>query len=178
MVKATIKREAPVPKRLLTVPSGTLLLLVLTAACSHANSRERAFSRLLQSDDVNSSILLSPVAAERTPSVGAFVAAQIENRAEEEVVFPPGYGARGFIWLDADGVWEEISNEVDYPDVGFELGPAGGSTPFISTVNFASTDPRIGETVAIRILVEGSLRPHGEAENVSIAAFVDVALTR
>lgn len=173
------KRGTSAPRRLFFAATSPVLLLVFASACTLGGARERAFSGMLQSGDVNSSVGLSSIDAYLTPSNGVFVALQIENRANERVVFPPAYGARGFIWLDADGAWEEIPNEVVYPDVGFELGPAGGSrSPFMSTVNFASTDPRIPEVRNIRILVQGSLEQNDVGTIRKVEAFVDVDMPR
>jgi len=159
-----------------TLAPTAAFLLALSLGCSPRHPGEIAFDQLLSSEDANTSIALSPISVEIDDSSGVFVSLQLQNNSTEAVAFPPGYGARGFLWSDKGRSWSEISNEIVFPEVGYELGPSGGDVPYIGTANFASSDPQLLGARSIRLLVEGSLLDRDGLADGPISAYVDAEL--
>lgn len=104
-------------KKALVVPF--VLLLPALFACSPRSARESGFDRFLSSYDTNARIALRPISTEATESLMVSVSVQLTNNSSQSVGFPPGYGARGFLWSDEGRSWSEISNEIVFPEVGY-----------------------------------------------------------
>ena len=160
-----------------TLAPTAAFLLALSFGCSPGHPGDAAFDQLLSSEDANTSIGLSPISVETDDPSGVFVSLQLQNNSTEAVAFPPGYGARGFLWSDDGRSWSEINNEIVFPEIGYELGPSGGEVPYIGTANFASSDPRLLGARSIRLLVEGSLLDNDGLADGPISAFVDTELS-
>jgi len=159
--------------------SGFLAALLISAVaegCVGSSPREVAFAEISNAKDLNSSIGLTPISTETATSSGLFLVLQLRNNASRSVGFPPGYGARAFIWSEASRSWDEVPNEITFPGVGYKLGPSGGKEPYIGTANFVSNDPRLIDAESVRVLVEGSLLDERGNADGAIAAYADVLL--
>ena len=153
-----------------------VVLLLGGSSCSTMSTRESAFAQYLTSGNTNKSVTLQPLDSEASETEGTYVAVQVRNNSSSHATFPPGYGARGFLWNSVDEVWLEFPNEVIFPDVEFELGPGGGDVPYIGVADFASRDTNLLTSGRVRILVQGYLLSEEGLPGEAVSGFLDVAL--
>lgn len=151
-----------------------LVPLALTlAGCSPIPGTEVEFRKLLGTSDINTTIILGGPTASNSGGAGYLIVVGVTNQSRHWVAFPPEYGAVGYKWVEATGLWEEVPNSVESPDVRVLLGPAEGPDSSNGILFFSpgSTWPASGP---LRIAVRGALRNDDGSLGKEVAAYIDV----
>jgi hypothetical protein len=164
------------PKLRLATSAVLLALLMGAEGCSAGSVSDRAFARLFPLEDTNRSLTLQLFETSTTPKGDTLFTLTLSNASKYFTTFPPGYGARGFVWTGDTGEWQEVMNEVEFQDVELALGGEGSAQASLGFVEFSAPRPSLGDAAVVRIVVEGTQHEQGASRRADVLAFVDVDL--
>jgi hypothetical protein len=152
---------------------GLVILGASLAGCSRILETDRAFGALVDTRDINRSIVLDSAEADSSPGAGILITARITNRSGSWAVFPAEYGAMGYVWNEASGQWKEVPNLVQAPDIPYLLGPRGGEYAYAGTVVYSPGSAWPGST-PLRVLVHGRIKTDDGTLGEEVGAFIDI----
>lgn len=158
---------------------GFLIVMALaTSGCAGRStaSREQAFSDLFPVEDANSSLSLMPLDGLTGTDFDAALSFQLENHSSRVILFPPGFGVRGFVFTEQSQEWTEIPNAVEFPEVQMVLGPRGGNLPHIDVVDYKPGTELPGGSAGMRVVVVGTQLNEDMTSGDSVLAYIDVTL--
>jgi hypothetical protein len=126
-------------------------------------------------EEMNTKMHLTVPDGWNTFKIGDHVGLNVEVTSEDQIVFPPDFGARMFIY--GNNQWKEVANFMTYPDGSIVLSPSNGN-PF----NDGATDvvpilPDTEKPATLRIILVGDVYRDGQVTSEKTAAYIDVNLT-
>jgi hypothetical protein len=154
------------------------LVVILTSCIGRSVSvKDSSFAGMFPIDDINESLELSFVEVYSSELVENEVTLNLENLSPTIVIFPPNYGARGFMYNSVNEVWIEISNKIMfYPETGIGLDSRDNELQnsgfVLFSPDFGNSDP----PSSIRIIVIGNPVINDEISEIEYGAFIDVDL--
>lgn len=156
------------------------VIFLALAACSAAmdSAREAEFAQFLPGEDVNKSLQMEVIEKD-----GAFTSEDtidflLRNAANEAIVLPHDFGARGFYYEPNSEQWIELKNMMRYsPDTLNLIVPSGGALSDRIIVGFDPDEEGIELPIRLRVLVVGSFYRDNETTDEKVAAFADAMIT-
>jgi hypothetical protein len=154
----------------------SLLLLLVTACKAKPTIPADAMPDIgIPPGEMNTKIKLTAPYGWNTFKVGDVVSINVEGISEDQIAFPPDYGARMFIY--ENNQWKEVANFTTYPDGSIVLSPRKGN-PFND--GGTALDPILTDManpVTLRIILIGNIYRDGQITAEKTAAYIDVNLT-
>jgi hypothetical protein len=154
-----------------------LALLIGAGNCAAPSPEEAAFAHLFPVEDANRSLSLRLLETSTMPSGATLFTLALSNASQYLTTFPPGYGARGFIWRKDIARWQEVKNEVEFQDLELALGAEGSDQTSLGFVEFSSLQSELVNGSQLRVVVRGTQREKDTAPRADVLAFVDINLS-
>jgi hypothetical protein len=99
----------------------------------------------------------------------------VEVMGDDEIVFPPDFGVKMFLY-DA-GDWVEIEGvATEYSGGAFVLSPSNGNPLLVGDTTVFPILPDPDKPATLRIFVTGHFYRHGKATDERVGAYVDLVL--
>jgi hypothetical protein len=156
---------------------GIPLLLLLITACKDQPSIPAGVMPDIgiSAKEMNTKVQLTAPDGWNTFKIGDVIGLDVGVMSEEQIAFPPDYGARMFIY--ENNQWKEVANFMTYPEGSIILSPRKGNYLNDGSANL---DPMLTDAthpVTLRIILVGNIYRDGQVTNEKTAAYIDVNLT-
>lgn len=125
------------------------------------------------------SLSLELVDGEAPSGASALVNMVLVNMSQNDILFPPGNGARLFVLSQPDGSWIEIGNRAVYVGSGDTLAPS--SDPPGNSVALITVAPDlegIKLPASLRVIVVGDVVSGGTPTGQQASAYSDIVVSR
>ena len=159
---------------------GTTILLfavmAIAVSCGTVSPQELAFGQLFPFEDTNRSLTLTLFETRTTPAGASLFTLTLSNASRYLTTFPPGYGARGFIWRNDTSQWQEVKNEVEFQGLELALGPRGSDQTSLGFVEFSSPFSELATGTQLRVVVHGTQHEEDATARADVLAFIDIEL--
>jgi len=133
----------------------------------------KEFRALVPTSDMNRTLVLDSARVDNQPGLEILVTMGLNNKSENWVVFPSGYGATAYAWSSGTGQWEKVANRVRFDETPNLLGPSGGEHPSGGVVVFSPGEVWPDPSV-LRVVVLGKIRNEDGTMGVDVGAYIDV----
>jgi hypothetical protein len=126
-------------------------------------------------EEFNTKVRLSAPAGWNTFKTDDVIGLAVEVISEEPVVFPHDYGARIFLWNNAE--WLEINDEMIHPEGEIIITSANNDPLNLGAASVYPVLPDPDKPAWVRIILIGNVYRNNEATDERVAAYIDVHLT-
>jgi len=156
--------------------SVSLLLFLVTACKAKPTIPTDAMPDIgIPAEEMNTKMEITAPDGWNTNKIGDHIGLNVGVISEDQISFPPDYGARMFIFQN--GQWNEVANFMTYPGGSIVVSPRNGNY-----LNDEATDvlPILSDVktpVTLRIILVGSIYRDGKVTAEKTAGYIDVNLT-
>jgi hypothetical protein len=170
------RRPSNMKFRFAYIVSTYLLLLLVTACKAKPAIPADAMPDIgIPAEEMNTKLHLTAPNGWNSFKIGDVIGLNVEGTSEDQIAFPPDYGARMFVYQN--GQWKEIANFMTYPEGLIILSPRKGNVFNDGTADLAPIFTNTTNPVTLRIILVGSIYRDGKVTAEKTAGYIDVNLT-
>lgn len=152
-----------------------LATLVLVAACAGEQPPTGMPPVDIPLEVLNTEVRVFYLEGWNTFRIDDPVALSVEVVGDEQVIFPPDFGVRMFLY--SEGMWVEIEGvPTEYRGGSFVLSPSHGDPFEVGDTSVFPIVPDKGTPALLRVFVTGHVYRDGKATDERVGAFVDLTL--
>src|SRR3990172_7247951 len=138
----------------------------------------QTYADQMQVRDWNRTLEVSIADAPSTAGSEGVIDLLVTNRSNEEVWFPPGYGAILLTYSEENLRWEEVKNRATYLGDGEIIEPRlSEASSWAAVTSVAPTLDTLGKPAMLRVLIVGRVVRDGAVTEEAVGGYIDVDLS-